>query len=86
MGNSRTAVESGRITMTVMRYAVVIEEGDRGFCAYVPDLPGCVSVGDSEEEVTANIRQAIALHLEGLREAGDHIPEPKTRVTVIDAA
>jgi predicted RNase H-like HicB family nuclease len=72
--------------MSVMRYAVVIEKSDQGYGAYVPDLPGVISVGDSQEEVTANIRQAIALHLEGLRESGDDIPEPKTLVAVIDAA
>ena len=71
--------------MSVMRYAVVIEKGEYGYGAYVPDLPGVISVGDSEEEVTTNIREAIALHLEGLRKAGDDIPEPRTRVTVIDA-
>jgi predicted RNase H-like HicB family nuclease len=72
--------------MSVMRYAVVIEKNDQGYGAYVPDLPGVMSVGDSQEEVTANIRQAIALHLEGLRDSGDDIPEPKTLVAVIDAA
>ena len=72
--------------MSVMRYAVVIEKSDQGYGAYVPDLPGVISVGDSQEEVTANIRQAIALHLEGLRDSGDDIPEPKTLVAVIDAA
>jgi len=72
--------------MSVMRYAVVIEKSDQGYGAYVPDLPGVMSVGDSQEEVTANIRQAIALHLEGLRDSGDDIPEPKTLVAVIDAA
>ena len=72
--------------MTVMRYAVVIEKSDQGYGAYVPDLPGVISVGDSQEEVTANIRQAIALHLEGLRDSGDDIPEPKTLVAVIDEA
>jgi predicted RNase H-like HicB family nuclease len=72
--------------MSVMRYAVVIEKSDQGYGAYVPDLPGVISVGDSQEEVTANIRQAIALHLEGLRDSGDDIPEPKTLVAVIDDA
>ena len=72
--------------MSVMRYAVVIEKSDQGYGAYVPDLPGVISVGDSQEEVTANIRQAIALHLEGLRDSGDDIPEPKTLVAVIDEA
>ena len=70
--------------MTRMRYAVVIEKGTHGYGAYVPDLPGVISVGDSEAEVTANIREAIALHLEELRHAGDPIPEPNTRVTVIE--
>jgi predicted RNase H-like HicB family nuclease len=72
--------------MSVMRYAVVIEKSDQGYGAYVPDLPGVISVGDSPEEVTANIRQAITLHLEGLRDSGDDIPESKTLVAVIDAA
>ena len=72
--------------MTSMRYAVVIEKGTDSYGAYVPDLPGVISVGDTEEEVTANIREAVILHLEGLREAGDEIPEPKTSVAVIEAA
>ena len=72
--------------MTSMRYAVVIEQGAQSYGAYVPDLPGVISVGDSEEEAIANVRQAIALHLEGLRQAGDQIPEPRTRVAVVDAA
>jgi predicted RNase H-like HicB family nuclease len=71
--------------MIGMRYAVVIERSAGGYGAYVPDLPGVISVGDSEAEVTANIREAIALHLEELRHAGDPIPEPNTLVTVIDA-
>ena len=72
--------------MNSMRYAVVIEKGADSYGAYVPDLPGVISIGDTEEEVTANIRDAVILHLEGLRDAGDTIPEPKTSVTVIEAA
>jgi predicted RNase H-like HicB family nuclease len=72
--------------MTDMRYAVVIEKGEKSYGAYVPDLPGVISVGDSEEEAIANVRQAIVLHLEGLRQAGEEIPEARTRVAVIDAA
>ena len=48
-----------------MRYAVVIEKGERNYSAYVPDLPGCVSIGDTLEEVKAEIREAIEFHLEG---------------------
>lgn len=72
--------------MKLMRYAVVIERGPESYGAYVPDLPGVISVGESEAEVTANIREAVALHLEGLREMGSLLPEPRTLVTTIDAA
>ena len=61
-----------------MRYAVVIEKGERNTSAYVPDLPGCVSVGDTLEEVKAEIREAIAFHLEGTREDGGPIPPPSS--------
>lgn len=71
--------------MNTMRYAVIIEKGPRNYGAYVPDLPGVISVGQTEEEVTANVREAIAFHLAGLREAGEHIPEPTTSVAVIEA-
>ncbi len=61
-----------------MRYAVVIEKGERNYSAYVPDLPGCVSVGDTLEEVKAEIREAIEFHLEGMREDGEPIPPPSS--------
>ncbi|RBP07086.1 putative RNase H-like HicB family nuclease [Roseiarcus fermentans] len=61
-----------------MRYAVVIEKGERNYSAYVPDLPGCVSVGDTLEEVKAEIREAIEFHLEGMREDGSPIPPPSS--------
>ena len=59
-----------------MRYAVVIEKGERNYSAYVPDLPGGVSVGDTLDEVKAEIREAIEFHLEGTREDGLPIPKP----------
>ena len=61
-----------------MRYAVVIEKGERNYSAYVPDLPGCVSVGDTLEQVKAGIREAIELHLEGMREDGSPVPKPSS--------
>jgi predicted RNase H-like HicB family nuclease len=61
-----------------MRYAVVIEKGERNYSAYVPDLPGCVSAGDTLEEVKAEIREAIEFHLEGMREDGAPIPKPSS--------
>lgn len=63
-----------------MRYAIVIEKGDTSFSAYVPDLPGCVAVGATEEEVRQLIREAIQFHLDGLREDNLPIPEPTSRV------
>ena len=59
-----------------MRYAVVIEKGERNYSAYVPDLPGCVSVGGTLDEVKHQIREAIEFHLDGMREDGLPIPEP----------
>ncbi len=59
-----------------MEYLVVIERGPSSYGAYVPDLPGCVAVGESRAEVEALIREAVGLHIEGLREEGRPLPEP----------
>lgn len=59
-----------------MRYAMVIEKGDNNYSAYLPDLPGCVTTGNTVEELKRNMQEAIELHLEGLREDGLPIPEP----------
>lgn len=67
-----------------MRYAVVIERAGQGFSAYVPDLPGCVAAGKSSEEVERLIRGAIELHLSGLREDGEPVPDPISRVEYIE--
>ncbi|MEE9212146.1 MAG: type II toxin-antitoxin system HicB family antitoxin [Phycisphaeraceae bacterium] len=67
------------------RYAVIIERSKDGYGAYVPDLPGCVAVGDTVEEVERLIREAIEFHIEGLREDGLPIPEPTTLCEYIDA-
>jgi predicted RNase H-like HicB family nuclease len=69
-----------------MKYTVIIEKGGDGFGAYVPDLPGCVAAGESKEEVVDLIQDAIELHLEGLKEDGEPIPEPLTKVEVIEVA
>ncbi len=61
-----------------MRYVVIVEQGENGFGAYVPDLPGCVAVGETREEALRLIREAIELHLEGMREEGLPVPEPST--------
>ena len=68
-----------------MKYAVIFEKGDTSYGAYVPDLPGCVAVGESLEGVQQLIREAIALHLEGLKLEGLPIPEPTTRCENVEA-
>ena len=69
-----------------MRYAVVIEKGKGNYSAYVPDLPGCVAVGDTIEEVEREIQEAIEFHLEGMRADGLPIPEPSSRVEYVEVA
>jgi predicted RNase H-like HicB family nuclease len=59
-----------------MQFLVIIEQGPNSFGAYVPDLPGCVAVGESREEVSHLIHEAIEFHLEGLKEVGLPIPQP----------
>ena len=61
-----------------MRYVVIVEQGENGFGAYVPDLPGCVAVGETRDEALRLIQEAIGLHLESLREEGLTPPEPSS--------
>jgi predicted RNase H-like HicB family nuclease len=64
-------------------YAVIYEQGEEGeeaWGAYVPDLPGCVSTGETLEQAQRNIREAIQLHVEGLKAEGLPVPEPTTHV------
>ena len=60
------------------KYLIVIEPTETDFSACSPDLPGCVSTGRTHEEVEQNMREAIAFHLDGLREEGQTVPEPHT--------
>ncbi len=61
------------------QYLVVIEQADGNYSAYVPDLPGCVATGETVVEGKALIREAIALHVRGLREDGLPVPPPVSR-------
>ncbi len=69
-----------------MRYAIVIEKAESNYAAYVPDLPGCVTTGATIAEVEQNIREAIELHIAGLREDGQLIPPPSSEVEYVDIA
>lgn len=62
--------------MAMIRYMVVIERGETSWGAHVPDLPGCVAVGETREEVRRLIREAIEFHIDGLREEGLPVPAP----------
>jgi predicted RNase H-like HicB family nuclease len=61
-----------------MQYVVIVERGKCSYGAYVPDLPGCVAVAETKEEVLKLIREAIELHLESMRKEGLPIPEPSS--------
>jgi predicted RNase H-like HicB family nuclease len=65
------------------RYAIVIERGATSYGAYVPDLPGCAAVAETEEEVRRLIREAIEIHIRGMIEDGDRVPEPTSRVDYV---
>ena len=69
-----------------MRYAIVIEKAGANYSAYVPDLPGCVTTGATIPEVEQGIREAIELHIAGLREDGQPIPQPSSAVEYVDIA
>lgn len=67
-----------------MKYMIVIEKGETSYGAYVPDLPGCVAVGETEEEVRQLIQEAIELHLEDLSESGVLIPPAISRSDYVE--
>ena len=69
---------------SAMKYAVVIEQAGANFSAYAPDLPGCVATGATAQEVEDLMREAIELHLSGMREDNLPIPEPKSRVDYVE--
>ncbi|MFM6476390.1 MAG: type II toxin-antitoxin system HicB family antitoxin, partial [Dolichospermum sp.] len=74
-------LEASKIRRNIMiEYTVIYERGETNWGAYVPDLPGCVSIGDTLAEVEENIKEAIELYLEVLKEDGKPIPKPSTKV------
>jgi predicted RNase H-like HicB family nuclease len=69
-----------------MRYAMIIEKGERNYSAYLPDLPGCIATGKTVEEVKRRMRAAVEFHLRGMREDGLPIPEPSSIAEYVEAA
>ncbi|BAQ60164.1 hypothetical protein GM3708_570 [Geminocystis sp. NIES-3708] len=68
------------------QYVVIYEKGETNWGAIVPDLPGCVSIGDTFEQVQENIKEAISVYLEVLVERGETIPQPQTQVGFVEIA
>jgi len=69
-----------------MKYTVIIEQGPDSYGAYAPDLPGCVAVAQSREEVVRLMHQAIEMHLASMRENGESIPSPCSSFETIEVA
>jgi predicted RNase H-like HicB family nuclease len=67
-----------------MRYAVIVEEGETSFGAYAPDLPGCVAIAETRDEVLRLIEEAIEFHVEGLRQDDQSIPEPSSSIEYVE--
>ena len=67
-----------------MRYLIVVEETSTGYSAYSPDLPGCIATGSSQPEVEKAIQDAIAFHLDGMREDGQQVPSPTSYSTYVE--
>jgi predicted RNase H-like HicB family nuclease len=68
------------------KYAIVVEQAERNYAAYVPDLPGCVATGATVEEAEELLREAIEVHIAGLREEGLPVPAPSSVVDYLEVA
>ena len=64
-------------------FLVVVEKAETSYGAYVPDLPGCVAVGDSRREVLKLIRKGIPLHIRAMRDAGEPVPVPSSKSEIV---
>ncbi len=81
----RYTQESGA-EMSAVRYPIVIERTETGFSAYSPDVPGCVAVGDTEDDTRLSFQDALSAHFEAMREIGEPIPQPHTSVDYVEIA
>jgi len=69
-----------------VQYLVVVEKGEKGYGAHVPDLPGCIAAAETKDEVVRLIREAVEFHIEGLREKGDAVPRPSSVPEIIEVS
>ena len=72
--------------MSELDYVVIIEKGETGYGAYVPDLPGCAAAGETIDEVRQLIREAIPLHIEMMRQQGETVPSPTSLAETVRVA
>jgi predicted RNase H-like HicB family nuclease len=68
-----------------MRFGIVIEKASGNYAAYASDLPGCVATGKTVDETLSNMREAIAFHLDGMREDGLPVPPPSSLCEYVEA-
>ena len=69
-----------------MKYLIIIEKSNNGFCAYSPDIPGCIAAAETEEETRTLMKEAIVFHLEGMTEDGEKLPKGQTVAEYIEIA
>ena len=67
-----------------MKYTVILEKGESSYGAFVPDLPGCIAVGEDREQTLCLIKEAVAFHVEGLLAEGLPVPRPNCDVTQVE--
>ena len=67
-----------------MKFLIVEEMTDTGFSAYSPDLLGCVATGATKKETEANMEEAIAFHVEGLKQEGFPVPQPSAKSAYVE--
>ena len=67
-----------------MKYTVILEKGESSYGAFVPDLPGCIAVGEDRERTLCLLKEAVAFHVEGLLAEGLPVPRPNCDVTQVE--
>jgi predicted RNase H-like HicB family nuclease len=84
LGNWEISDEEARGRWMVTRYLVVLERTDTGYSAYVPDLPGCIAAGETEEETLRLLREAAVSHVDAMRRDGEWVPAASARAGFVD--
>ena len=82
--NQEQRPEASGVKITTVGYAVIYARTRTGYSAHVPDLPGCIATGRTLPLVKRRMREAIALHIQGMREDGERVPRPTVVVEQID--